>query len=52
MIMCEKCSKVLMTVRESEELSVRGEVTLVVPCSCGEVNYIKLYEYNKNRIKI
>jgi RNase P subunit RPR2 len=51
-ITCEKCSKVLMTIQESSELSVRGEVKLVVLCqSCSEVNYITLYEYNKKRIR-
>jgi RNase P subunit RPR2 len=50
-ITCEKCSKVLLTVQESSECHVRGEVTLVVLCqSCSNVNYIKLYEYNKDRM--
>ena len=52
MITCEKCFKILMTVQESEEIYVRGEVQLNVFCqSCNTVNYIKLYEYNKDRIK-
>jgi RNase P subunit RPR2 len=52
MICCSKCSKILMTIQESSELSVRGEVRLVVLCqSCSEVNYITLFEYNKKRMK-
>lgn len=52
MIQCDKCKKVLMTIQESSELYVRGEVTLVVLCQgCDQVNYIKLYEYNKERMK-
>lgn len=52
MITCEKCHKVLLTIQESSECYVRGEVTLVVLCQgCSNVNYIKLYEYNKDRIK-
>jgi RNase P subunit RPR2 len=51
-IHCEKCKKILLTIQESEELHVRGEVKLVVLCqSCSEVNYITLYEYNKDRIR-
>lgn len=50
MITCEKCSKVLMTIQESSELHVRGEVRLVVLCqSCSNVNYINLFQYDKER---
>jgi RNase P subunit RPR2 len=52
MVQCEKCNKILLTIQESDELHVRGEVKLVILCqSCNEVNYIPLYEYNKDRIK-
>jgi phage FluMu protein Com len=51
-ITCQSCNKVLLSIQESSELHVRGEVTLVVLCqSCKEVNYIKLYEYNQDRIR-
>jgi RNase P subunit RPR2 len=51
MITCERCSKVLLTIQESSELYVRGEVKLVVLCqSCSHVNYVVLYEYNKDRM--
>ncbi|AYP68773.1 hypothetical protein BpsS36_00067 [Bacillus phage vB_BpsS-36] len=52
MICCEKCSRVLLTIQESSELSVRGEVKLVVPCQCKHINYVTLYEYNKNRMSL
>jgi RNase P subunit RPR2 len=52
MMSCEKCSKILLTVQESSEISVRGEVTLVVLCQgCSHVNYIELYKYDKQRMK-
>jgi RNase P subunit RPR2 len=51
MMCCEKCHKVLLTVQESSELHIRGEVTLVVLCQgCSNVNYIELYKYDKKRI--
>jgi RNase P subunit RPR2 len=49
-ICCEKCKKVLLTIQESSELYVRGEVKLVILCqSCSHVNYIALFEYGTAR---
>lgn len=52
MICCEKCHKILLTIQQSTEISVRGEVTLNVLCqTCSHINYIVLFEYNKDTIK-
>lgn len=50
MITCEKCSKILLTIQQSSELHVRGEVKLNILCqTCSHVNYIVLFEYKKKR---
>lgn len=50
MIYCEKCTRVLGAIRESEEIDVTGEIMLLLLCHyCGEPNNIVLYEYNKDR---
>jgi RNase P subunit RPR2 len=50
MIQCEKCHKVLLTIQQSSELYVRGEIQLVVLCQdCQHVNYISLFEYGGHR---
>ena len=52
MFTCETCKKILGTIQESEEIYVRGEVSLVILCqSCGTANKVILYEYNKERMK-
>jgi hypothetical protein len=51
MLKCEGCHKVLGVIRESSELQVRGEVTLVLFCqTCQHTNVQPLYEYNKKTI--
>lgn len=50
MIHCEDCKRILLTVQESPEIYVRGEVVLNVLCEkCQKVNRVVLYEYNKDR---
>jgi phage FluMu protein Com len=52
MIQCEGCKRVLGTVQESDEIYVRGEVTLAMFCpKCSHITYFVLYEYNNDRIK-
>ncbi|PEZ47041.1 hypothetical protein CN367_11790 [Priestia megaterium] len=50
MIYCEKCTRVLGAIRESEEIDVTGEIMLLLLCHyCGEPNNIVLYEYGNKK---
>lgn len=52
MLTCETCKRIIGTINESEEIMVRGEVSLNIFCQkCGTANKIVLYEYNKERMK-
>lgn len=52
MFHCEQCKRILGTINESEEIAVRGEISLNIFCQhCGVANTIVLYEYNKDRMK-
>jgi hypothetical protein len=54
MICCEKCNRIIGTIHESEELEVRGEVTLVFMCpsiKCKHISHYELYKYDRKRIK-
>lgn len=49
---CSECKRILGTIKESEEIAVRGEVELNIFCQhCSKANKITLYEYNKDRMK-
>jgi hypothetical protein len=51
MITCDHCKRVLLSVLESTEIEVRGEVTLMIPCEgCKNVHHEYLYVYDKERI--
>ncbi len=52
MIYCEHCTRVLGTIKESEEIDVTGEVILVLLChGCGKPNNIVLYEYGNKKVQ-
>jgi hypothetical protein len=54
MVQCAKCKKIIAIIHESEELEVRGEVTISFMCAdlkCNHITHYELYKYDRKRIK-